>query len=478
MYVIMLQCFEMDGAVVIERFNSSDHHCTYCKGPLEYPIKTINDVGTFCEKCFDKSVPACDSESLNLEFVMVNLLMPCKYSFRGCNKTGTSSVITVHEKICMHRDKICPLYDLQKCTVCDHISDLVLHFSEHHPSQIQVSDGNSIELTYELSDESINEFWMLIFEEEKILLNVKLRNDKLLFLNYDIDNAEDLQSLTCKIQHRNSDVYSNEKICKLLRNEDLGNVEFEENAIWFSKAILENYFGLTLNTVITLERDTAHISNDEILSRLECPVCSNFMRKNIKLCAVGHSVCNDCESKLDKCPICTLPFCGARNFALEGISDLLKILASNEKIECPLKKDLHCQWRGNDTSIIEHLKDLHSDRITINKNLKRVLEYTTEFLETNYLVTYGQVFKVVCRKEKYDDVMAVIIELVGHDEDSQKYYYNICFNSLYKQSIIWYTKSRVFARRRVEFYVDYLAIGRILCNNQFDISYTITKNNN
>lgn len=466
----------MDETIISDFLNSSDIRCIYCKDPLKYPIRKLENIGSFCASCFDKSAYIHRRKSTELEYVMVNLLMPCKYSYRGCNEKGTVLVISRHEKKCIHRDRICPYYELNKCTNAGHMSDLVEHFSEFHSSQICISDSNSFDLSYSINYQASSEFWLIAFEDENILLNVKFKNEKLYFLMYFIGIIGDMRQLVCKIQHRNDDICTTERICKILHERELGNGENEEDSgIGFNRYTLENYFGQNLNTTITLERDILNINNDDILVRLECPICSNFMRTNIKLCAAGHSVCHECESKLDKCPMCTLPFCGARNFALESIGDLLKSLVRGEKIECPLRKELQCIWRGNQSDVVEHVKDFHSNKIVINKNLTRFLEYSTEFSEVNYLMTYGQVFKVVCKKDKYDDVMAVIIELIGHDEDAQKYYYHICFNSLYKQSIIWYTKSKVIARRRIEYYVDYLAIGRLICNNQFHISYTITK---
>lgn len=467
----------LESSSIVEYLNTSDSRCIYCKDSLKYPIRKIENVGNCCETCFDKSEYIHRRKSQELEYVVVNLMMPCKYSYRGCNEKGTVLVISRHEKKCIHRDKFCPYYELNKCNLVNHMPDLMLHFTEYHSSRIHVTASNCINLTYEISDHGLNEFWIIGFEDDNVFLNIKLKNGKVYFLVYYIGNTEDLRQLACKIEHQNNDIRTNKKTCKILQENDLGAVENEETVgVSFNSNMLENYFGKKLNVTITLERNIFSVSNDDILLRLECPICSNFMRTNIKLCVTGHSICNECESKLDKCPICTLPFYGARNFGLESVGDLLKTLIRGEKMECPLKKEFICLWKGNQSDIVEHVKDFHRDKIVINKTLMRVLDYKTEFSHVNYLMTYGQVFKVTCKKEKYDDLMAIIIELIGHDENAQRYYYNICFNSLYKQSIIWYTKSKVLARRRIEYYVDYIAVGRILCNNQFNISYTITKN--
>ncbi|GJQ73693.1 hypothetical protein Trydic_g14029 [Trypoxylus dichotomus] len=213
-----------------------------------------------------------------------------------------------------------------------------------------------------------------------------------------------MRQLVCKIQHRNDDISTNEKTCLILPEKELGCVENEdETGISFGK-----------------KRDILNIRNDDILLRLECPICSNFMRTNIKLCTAGHSVCNECEVKLDKCPMCTLPFYGARNFALESVGDLLKGLIRGDKLECPLRKQFTCLWKGNQSDIVEHIRDFHRDKIVINKILTKVLDYCAEFSQIDYLMAYGQVFKIICKKDKCDNLLAVIIELIGHDEDAQR----------------------------------------------------------
>ncbi|KAI4456217.1 e3 ubiquitin-protein ligase siah2 [Holotrichia oblita] len=351
------------------------------------------------------------------------------------------------------------------------------HFTEYHSPQVYASDNDCINLPYNITDDTLNEFYILAFDDDNILLNLKVKDDETYFLMYYIGNVEDMRKLVCNVEHRNDDICDNEKTCIILHEKELGTLRDEdEHATSFEKRILETYFGPDVNARITLKKPISKLSGDDILLRLECPICSNFMKTNIKVCTSGHSVCHECEYKLDGCPLCALPFYGARNFALESIGDLLKSLVRSERVDCPLRNELRCLWKGSQSDVVEHVKDYHSNKMVIDKTLMRVLSYATEFSDMNYLMTCGQIFKITCKKGEGDDCMSIIIELIGYDEDAQRYYYNICFNSLYKQSLIWYLKSKVLSRRRVEYYVDYIALSRIVCNKQFNISYTITRN--
>lgn len=460
-----------------ESITTVDPLCIYCKETLRYPIRKIENLGSFCVTCFDKSAYIHQHKNQELQYVGVNVQMPCKYSYRGCNEKGTVAVISKHEKKCLYQDKVCPYYYLNKCNMANHIPDLMEHFTEYHSSQIYVSDNDCISLPYNITDNMLDEYYMLAFDDDNILLNLKARNNEMHLLMYYIGNLEDMRQNVCYVEHHNDDICNTEKTCVILHEKELGTVQQEnENATTFNRTILESYFGREVSARITLKKEISKLSSDDILLRLECPICSNFMKASIKVCSTGHSICNECEYKLDECPLCALPFYGARNFALESIGDMLKSFVRSERVPCPLRNELSCLWKGSQYDVIEHLKEYHSNKMVTNKTLMRVLHYVTEFSDVNYLMTWGQVFKIICKKDKGDDCMAFIIELIGYDEDAQRYNYNICFNSLYKQSLIWYMKSKVLRRRRIEYYVDYIAMSRIVCNKQFNISCTITRN--
>lgn len=111
---------------------------------------------------------------------------------------------------------------------------------------------------------------------------------------------------------------------------------------------------------------------------MECPVCFNRFVGPIYQCVNGHSVCFQCQPKLDKCPSCFGRYIGTRNFDLEfvfagmtlscsnsdfGCTENLKgdDLVKHEK-ECPFKpyECTLCQmWNGKKSAFRNHLQTKH-----------------------------------------------------------------------------------------------------------------------
>ena len=123
-----------------------------------------------------------------------------------------------------------------------------------------------------------------------------------------------------------------------------------------------------------------------ILSQLECPVCTQYMRPPITFCANGHNICNICKQRVQRCPTCRQQLLNARNLTLEklatevnyscvyrnyGCREIYKldlIGGHQEKCQyipqaCPVNK-LYlgtCTWSGISSKMNAHLKQVHSD---------------------------------------------------------------------------------------------------------------------
>jgi hypothetical protein len=70
--------------------------------------------------------------------------------------------------------------------------------------------------------------------------------------------------------------------------------------------------------------------DDEGQQGLECPICSQSMRRPICQCLMGHSFCGACfdenARRNERCPLCRVAVrvgTGIRNYALEKVADVL-----------------------------------------------------------------------------------------------------------------------------------------------------------
>ena len=121
-----------------------------------------------------------------------------------------------------------------------------------------------------------------------------------------------------------------------------------------------------------------------LLNHLECPVCMEYMRPPITLCANGHNFCNICMLKIPHCPTCRQQFLDTRNVTLEKVATELKYPCVYRKYGCweIYSSDLigehhencryipqpclanklnlgNCTWTGISSSMMSQLKQAH-----------------------------------------------------------------------------------------------------------------------
>ncbi|KAJ8911290.1 hypothetical protein NQ315_015293 [Exocentrus adspersus] len=88
---------------------------------------------------------------------------------------------------------------------------------------------------------------------------------------------------------------------------------------------------------------------------LECPVCKEYMHPPIYQCLLGHTMCNNCKSKADKCPMagCEANIETTRNYILEDLSKKVELPQLEEKkvvkAEGGVKRNSVEDGDGNDT---------------------------------------------------------------------------------------------------------------------------------
>ncbi|PSN33228.1 hypothetical protein C0J52_23649 [Blattella germanica] len=72
----------------------------------------------------------------------------------------------------------------------------------------------------------------------------------------------------------------------------------------------------------------------KFLKKLACPICYEYMIPPITVCLNGHSICNSCKPRLDKCPSCRGNFANVRNILLEKLSETITHPCKNRKNGC------------------------------------------------------------------------------------------------------------------------------------------------
>ncbi|KAJ4431003.1 hypothetical protein ANN_19596 [Periplaneta americana] len=149
-------------------------------------------------------------------------------------------------------------------------------------------------------------------------------------------------------------------------NELLGSLKASKNAAMFTMA------------------RTAKTIDTNILEELKCPVCMEYMKPPIRMCANAHNFCESCRFRLIKCPLCQSDFLPSRNIALENIAQKMKpcksrtsertesITEFKKYIEClyclyvPKKCSLggSCNWEGTLRNLKLHIRNDHATDIS------------------------------------------------------------------------------------------------------------------
>lgn len=149
------------------------------------------------------------------------------------------------------------------------------------------------------------------------------------------------------------------------------------------------------------------------LRELECPVCLEYMTKEIAICNNGHSICQKCKNKLhsNQCPICDTHFTSGRNYALEDIATKITIICKDVCTWQSTTKDIKkheitgnfqkhpctfyfkgCPWKGKEEHIECHILSAHFSKIN------RLWLYEKENIFVQVVLQFGHLF-AICSKE-------------------------------------------------------------------------------
>jgi E3 ubiquitin-protein ligase SIAH1 len=198
---------------------------------------------------------------------------------------------------------------------------------------------------------------------------------------------------------------------------------------------------------------------ENLLRQLECPVCMEYMRPPITLCANGHNICNICKENVPHCPTCRGQFLNIRNVALEnvaieaeypcvyrkyGCTEIYKLDSigrHQEKCQyipqpCPvIKLNLGtCTWTGISSNMKSHLMDEHTD-ISVDYYDRgsgvysgrpfQISGVTPTTKRCKFISAHNALF-YSCSEIK-NDIFYSVVQYIGPDADAANYKYKLEF---------------------------------------------------
>jgi len=196
----------------------------------------------------------------------------------------------------------------------------------------------------------------------------------------------------------------------------------------------------------------SQLTDLELLSVLECPVCMEYMRPPITLCVNGHNICDICRPKLDDCPTCRKQFLSTRNVGLEKLAQMLKYPCTYRKfgckevfahdkldehkancrygqLKCPvinLPLFIECDWTGNYSEIKNHLMKHHPEMcLDYGEVESRHFLSLLHMCFYKFVFTYDEIF--CCQFCERSDMIYVVVQYIGPPENAAKYKYKVEF---------------------------------------------------
>lgn len=119
-----------------------------------------------------------------------------------------------------------------------------------------------------------------------------------------------------------------------------------------------------------------------IREQLNCPICTCTMRGRIYQCQEGHTICEKCIKKIDRCPYCRSRKLSARNRALEALASELSVSCAYHVKGCrfkaesseiglheqkcvyrPIKCPFRCGHQCTKERLVDHLVKYHKGKI-------------------------------------------------------------------------------------------------------------------
>ncbi|CAH1999633.1 unnamed protein product [Acanthoscelides obtectus] len=430
--------------------------CVICKEVLRPPIMLTQNLGNVCSTCYEEKCELSQMTSLPnepMEKILKLMKLPCRYKQKGCEETLSYEDLLTHQNSCRYRTKLCALFRFTGCDWEGNRSDFATHFKECHGDHVINFENNIFFLETSLRD--LNLVKLLIMNKKVYILRMQTNpTKKKLF--YMICNVKDEHSSFCEysVKHKgSSDNYIKTK-SKILSSYNIYN-EFDENiAVQVDLEALKQISQIsdTITNIfkIKAEESRAEHLDEKILHFFECPVCKNYMKPPIYQCQSGHSICNSCRPRLEKCPTCRAIFGSTRNYSLEGLTSGVQYPCLYHDLGCPetaianviSRHERECQFKpyscpftnctstGNYHTMINHLIAFHSESVIYNG----ATGYTDSFrldntsccnkvFDRKCVIAFNQIFRLSCKKNADHCLWAA--EVYGSNIDMKTYVYGV-----------------------------------------------------
>lgn len=342
--------------------NMSNLKCSTCENYLSVAPIYTNKGKFICGRC----KPLGDRVTIYEELAKY-MTFPCVH--KSCTLQLKWGQVQNHEQNCPFKIVACPKI---KCATYHTVKDLNKHFKDMHQDLLYVS-GKSI--NRRLRDMPVSQFnkdkkvYLLQHENQSYLIMVycTYKEDRYnpgyiasysyyfgAFYLYQNEYTKTKYDLTVSVADEDNVVtdycwygeplrqfnYKEHCLGCLEPNCHLGHNGTPKIFLWNKIDKIKNDcdYVVTYSVKLVNQTSTKNIDktfgNSSLASKLECPVCYEYLSAPIFICNTGHSLCSNCKKKLKKCALCQAVVSNSRNYALEEISESLEICCPNASQGC------------------------------------------------------------------------------------------------------------------------------------------------
>ncbi|XP_076268484.1 uncharacterized protein LOC143201364 isoform X1 [Rhynchophorus ferrugineus] len=432
-------------------------HCAICKNLLlSTPVMLVENAGNLCSTCYNENF--LESKCLQntaLEELVSTLNYPCRFRDNGCDHWSSNMDLLDHEENCPYRSKRCPMSSVTQCLWEGFASEFVAHFINSHGEHIINFENGLFYLDISFNEDELIK--LLVMKNIILLLkmHLSLEKNKLFYVLCNVKDGGN--NYYYSVKHKgNSDSYLKTRsrvldsiyIYKGLDESDAVNVDLLslQHTIKITNRITNIFKIKTYNAPV-------HYIGETLLQYFECPVCKSFMRPPIYQCQSGHSICNACKPRLDKCPTCRAAFGIGRNYSLEALTTGVSYpcvfhdlgcmmslsqaeIALHEGV-CPYKP-YHCPFAqctmsGTYELIMNHLQEFHPDHLVVSETNGYTeslrLEHNSIFVslsntfDRKVLLAFDHIFRLTCKR--MTDYCMWAAEAIGCQSESKKFVYEV-----------------------------------------------------
>lgn len=192
---------------------------------------------------------------------------------------------------------------------------------------------------------------------------------------------------------------------------------------------------------------------EECLEGFECVVCVQHMHPPIRMCHSGHSYCDKCYRRLEKCPICRSEHAPGLNMVLQEFHSCIlfpcrfresgcqasavgRHILIHEKNcivgwkRCPFTSIGICTWFGPRVLALVHCCEVHLDCMYVGSYVvirwNNFVVCDSKIPKLKFLVyACGEIFSCVFQADKSTDVVRWSVSLVGGSDYVLPYNFEI-----------------------------------------------------